>query len=71
MLTKSFSYADFSIDVLYSETDNLWTAYQYHLIYDTDRGHYSVETEPMVFDHEPSQEELDSMLCMELGIDGI
>lgn len=55
MQKTTIEYCGFEIELYHDETESLWTAYMNHLIYETD--------------HEPTIEEIEDLLCLELGID--
>ena len=64
---KKIQYKGLECEV--SETENLWTLYMDHIIYDVDQRTGTLrDLEELVFDHEPSDDEVDWALCMKLGL---
>lgn len=67
MAIKTIEYQGLVVDVYHNETEDLWTAYMHHALYDVGQND-DESIERLVFDHEPTQDEIDQLLCLELAI---
>lgn len=65
MKISTIEYQGLIVNIARDEVQNVWTAYVNELIYDVEGP---VEIDTIIFDHEPTQDEIDQYLCLELGL---